>query len=143
MSRRGRILPANASDLDTHRDSLTSRFTAGNTTFLAEARLAHAAGAGRSYFNGSFDNLMYERPFSSLGCVALAKLANLTAVDRKNGGVPPQHAGELRYAGGAEAAKLYAEALRAEASMLPWMTTYQATHGYRGMVPSFMALSAM
>ena len=79
---------------------------------------------------------MYERPFPSLGCVALAKLANLTAVDRTNGEVPPQHAG-------AEAAKLYAEALRAEASMLPWMTTYQATHGYRGLVPSFMALSAM
>ena len=91
-----------------------------NRTFLAEARAAYQEGQGRSLFNGSFDGLMYERPFPSLGCVALAKLANITAKP-----------------------SLYDEALRAAASMLQWITPYQVAHGYRGAVPSFMALSAM
>jgi hypothetical protein len=105
---------------------LTAAQGGGNTSsgsaalYLSEAKAAHAAGGGRSFFNGSFTHLMYERPFPSLGCVALAKLANLTG----------DHS-------------LYAEALRAEASMLPWITNYQAMHGYRGAVPSFMGLSAM
>ncbi len=91
-----------------------------NQTFLAEAQAAHQEDQGRSFFNGSFTSLMYERPFPSLGCVALAKLANIT--------------GRL---------SLYDEALRAVATMLQWITPYQVAHGYRGAVPSFMALSAM
>ena len=92
----------------------------GNATFLAEARAAHDAG---TLHRGEF-YAMYERPFCEWGATGLLLLANATTDPT-------------------EAASTAREAVQALAYTLPSIQLYQADHGYRAVVPTFMMVSAM
>ena len=87
----------------------------GNNTFLDEAkavRSTHGALHRQEFFS------LYERPFLELGALGLMKLAEVT--------------------GDPTAAR---EAMRPLAYTLPSIALFQADHGFRAAVPTFMQVS--